>query len=326
MGDRFTEQLDKFKQGRGNFLRLCQKFFYHPMLWASLGAHALFMLIPMGGSSTPNQADTNKDPEPVKLTTIAGSPTTQKKPIPRARPKPPAAAIAKPKAAPPRRKRVVAQKPPALVTKPNKPTRPTPKPTPEAKPTPTETPTPESKKTPVNQPIDNNTTPTPESSTSPQAGTNLAPTIGGDASGAQLPPEFVPFVDALTESSGVTDVDGNYLTNVEAVMPQPDEFTEGGSDPQAFFGADLKSGVPGLVPGGFLVVGKTPPDTFKQEMTSYFSQQGYSLNPVGSYGGGEVFQATIDGTTAYISTVRLKPVIGKEYTGVVLWKQLPPGL
>jgi len=325
MGDRFIEKLDKLRRGRGNFLRLCQKVLYHPMLWASLGAHALFMLIPMGSSSTPNQADKNKDPEPVKLTTIAGSPTAQKKPIPRAKPKTPAAPIAKPKAAPPRRKRVVAQKPPTLVTKPKKPVRPTPKPTP-AEPTPTETPTPEARKTPDTQPLDNNTTPTPDPSTTPQAGTNLAPNIGGDASGAQLPPEFVPFVDALTESSGVTDVDGEFSTNVEAVMPQPDEFTAGGSDPKAFFGADLQSGVPGLVQGGFLVVGNTVPETFKQEMTKHFSQKGYSISAVGNYGGGEVFQATIDGTTAYISTVRLKPAIGKDYTGVVLWKQLPPGL
>ena len=284
------------------------------MLLASLGLHALLLLLPIGGEEQVKKEPKKIDEKPVKVTQLArpkATPTPQAKPKPTSRPT---------LAQSPALKRAAVSPAPVLEVKQT--LRPSPSPQPveaeevnkvepaerkaEPQPTSTNTPTP----TPTNTPTP---TPTPDESGVDPVTQNFAAPLGTLSNEVDAP-------------GGTGELTKEFLWKQE-IPAAPEDF----KDPSPFF-EDIaaRKGKPGVATYVYLSPVRDDAETFyTAQLKGIYETNGFTVEKKGEFGGGPVYEVKKDDQARYFNIV---PGGSKaagsgdfQQTGliVVIWKQSP---
>lgn len=128
---------------------------------------------------------------------------------------------------------------------------------------------------------------------------------------ADLP---VPNVEVSTD-------EWQQVSEPEKLLANPNSFfaSLGGQDSEGFYTEpEFRPEIDRAVVG----VGQQP-QTLESSLRSNLKSSEYTVKPLGSYGGGSLFQVTREGVTGYINLVPTKNTAATKGTVVVIWKRSP---
>jgi hypothetical protein len=134
-----------------------------------------------------------------------------------------------------------------------------------------------------------------------------------------------PIVGQFFSELPVPDIDPNFAM-VQRVS-EPDLLL---NDPTAFFsdsgrfeeGSYIEPTMRSEIRRAVVVRGIDPQSMFNNDLSNRLMIGAYEVTPVGTYGGGDLYQLTRDGVTGYLSLV---PSQNGQDTVIFVWQEAPPG-
>jgi hypothetical protein len=135
-----------------------------------------------------------------------------------------------------------------------------------------------------------------------------------------------PIVGQFFSELPIPDINPNF-DNVQRVS-EPDFLL---SNPEAFFssagsfeeGSYIEPTLRSEIRRAVVVRGIDPQSMFNDDLANRLIIGAYEVMPVGSYGGGDLYEMTRDGVTGYLSLI---PSLNGEDTVIFIWQDSPPGL
>lgn len=326
MGNRFSEKLAWLANSQSGWVATLRKIFYHPMFLASVGVHALLLLIPLGASEQQTKKpEPPKKEEAVKLAKIAAvKPTAANKPAVKR-------TAARTTQTPRRVRRTIVRAstpaPPLVIKTPEnkKKIESKPKDEPKSKDDPKE----KKDKSKVDKrrtDDEQNNQNTNNNDTNDSNRNNTANT-GGGGSGEALAKENQQIAATLTnlrDTFAIEDADKEFL---DEAQKDPKARAAFFSDDTVdyFYPSYSKDGDAEKVTKGILAIeymSRTKPADVVTKLAEVYQSPEYELatTPIGEYGGGEVYELKQGSTVRYLNVV---PAAGFGSSVVVFWEKSP---